>query len=672
MSVTGDSIQNASFYRLPSRRGERISLDRHPLSPDPGDKDAVRRWLDTLPRPWAIDLFCGAGGLSVGLEDAGFSVVAGADSDPVSTETHAHNIQGLSWTGDLADPSNFISQLDQWGIDEVDLLAGGPPCQPFSRAGTSKIGNLVRMGQRQAVDKRADLWANFFAIADRLNPRAILFENVPDFASAQGGTLLLALTDELKGRGYEVKVRELQAWKYRVPQHRSRLFVVGIQRGWNFEWPKPVGRRPTIRQAIGDLPVITADTRTETQVYTGPPTSMLSRLLRKGLKGIEAGQIRDHITRAVRPDDAVIYSHLKPGDTYLDVPPHLRRYRSDIFDDKYVRLSFDGLCRTITAHIAKDGYWYIHPSEDRTLSIREAARIQTFPDRFRFAGRPSNRYQQIGNAVPPLLASAIGWELRSGLEDSPDGAEQPKESTDCNSSFRESLVQWFQWNRRDFPWRRLGLNPWQVLLLEMCLHRTKADQVAQVADELLSLGQTPDSFLNNIEALGPAIDSLGLRWRSQNLRGAAEFIKNNTNGRVPDNWQELTSVPGVGDYIASAVLCFAFGRSSVLLDTNTLRIARRVAGEELKRPKWEVRLSLYELAGDKGADSEWNQALLDLGALVCRARGPKCGGCPVRSHCVAGKASALGGEYRKPDLVARENTSKTPPSQRGSQDEFGN
>ena len=672
MSIITESIQNGSSYRLPTRMGERIILDRHPLSPDPGDKDAVRRWLDTRPRPWAIDLFCGAGGLSVGLEDAGFSVVAGADSDPVSTETHAANIQGLSWTGDLSDPSDFIRQLDQWGIEGADLLAGGPPCQPFSRAGTSKIGNLVRTGQRQAVDKRADLWESFFAIADRLSPRAILFENVPDFASAQGGTLLLALTDELKDRGYEVHVRELQAWKYRVPQHRSRLFVVGVQGGWKFAWPKPVGRRPTVRQAIGDLPVIKADTRNETQVYTGPPTSMLSRLLRKGLKGKEAGQIHDHITRAVRPDDAEIYSHLKPGDTYLDVPRHLRRYRSDIFDDKYVRLTFDGLCRTITAHIAKDGYWYIHPSEDRTLSIREAARIQTFPDRFLFAGRPSNRYQQIGNAVPPLLASAIGSELRSGLEESPDGMEEPKESTSCNSSFRDSLVQWFKWNRRDFPWRRPGLNTWQVLLLEMCLHRTRADQVAQVADELLTVGQTPDSLLNNFEALGPAIDSLGLRWRSQNLRGAAEFIRNRMDGRVPDNWQELTSVPGVGDYIASAVLCFAFGRSSVLLDTNTLRIARRIAGEDLKRPKWEIRLSLYELAGDRGADSEWNQALLDLGALVCRARAPKCGVCPVRSYCVTGKATAPRGEYSKPNLVARENMSKTLPTSSGSQTEFGN
>ena len=635
------ALQNGSSFRLPKSRGERIRLDLHPMSPDPHDKDSVSAWLENRPRPWAIDLFCGAGGLSIGLEEAGFSVVAAADSDPVSTETHAANIQGLTWTGDLAKPSDFINQLDEWGIESVDLVAGGPPCQPFSRAGTSKIGNLVRMGNRQALDERADLWRSFFSIIDRLSPRAMLFENVPDFAQAQGGALLITLMEELRGRGYEVHMDILQAWKYGVPQHRSRLFVVGIAGNGKFEWPKPNGKRPTVGQAIADLPVILADTRDETQVYRGRPNSLLAKSLRKGLRGKEARQIRDHVTRAVRPDDAEIYSLLNPGDTYLDVPEHLRRYRSDIFDDKYVRLSFDGLSRTITAHIAKDGYWYIHPREDRTLSIREAARIQTFPDRFRFAGHPSRRYQQIGNAVPSMLASAIAASVRSALEDSPIHPTIQDEQAESRPSFRDNLVQWFKWNRRDFPWRRPDLNPWQVLLLEMCLHRTKAEQVAQVAVDLLRIGGTPDSFLDNSEALEPSLASLGLNWRSANLGLAAEFIRNRVDRQVPDNWQELVAIPGVGDYIASAVLCFAFNRPSVLMDTNTERIARRVSGEIPKRSKWQLRLSLRELAGNAGPDVQWNQALLDLGALVCTARAPKCGVCPVRAHCVTAKCKQM-------------------------------
>ena len=386
-----DRIEGAksnSRYQVAHRRGPRIDLNPHRNSPDPSDRDRVRAWLASRSRPWAIDLFCGAGGLSLGLEGGGFSVVAAADSDPVATETHAANIEGLTWTGDLSDPSAFIRQLDDWGIEDVDLLAGGPPCQPFSTAGMSKIGDLVRRGDRRPRDDRADLWRSFFAIVDRLNPRAMLFENVPNFAQAQGGAPLIALVDELESRGYGVHVEVLEAWRYRVPQHRSRLFVIGIAGNGSFEWPKPVGRRPTVGQAIRDLPVAQADVRDEIQVYEGPPRSVLARLLRKGLSGSESLLIRDHVTRLVRPDDAEIYKLLEPGDTYMDVPEHLRRYRSDIFSDKYLRLSFEDLSRTITAHIAKDGYWYIHPREDRTLSIREAARIQTFPDRFRFAGHP--------------------------------------------------------------------------------------------------------------------------------------------------------------------------------------------------------------------------------------------------------------------------------------------
>ena len=123
--------------RVRSSRGERIRLDPKPSSPNPEDKVQIREWLSSQPRPWAIDLFAGAGGLSLGLIEAGFSVIAAADEDATALETHAHNIGGLTWCGDLSDPTEFISQLSEWGIESVDLVAGGPPCQPFSRAGTS-------------------------------------------------------------------------------------------------------------------------------------------------------------------------------------------------------------------------------------------------------------------------------------------------------------------------------------------------------------------------------------------------------------------------------------------------------------------------------------------------------------------------------------------------------
>ena len=636
------TIGTAEDYRLPKLRGERIRLSCHPLSPNPGDPEAIRSWLENTQGSLAIDMFSGAGGLSLGLEEAGFRVVVAADSDAVAMETHAANIEGLTWVGDLSNPDDFLAQLREWGIDQVDLLAGGPPCQPFSRAGTSKIGHLVRSGIRDPYDARADLWRSFFAVIDGLNPKVVLFENVPDFATAQGGALLIALADELREHGYDPQVRILEAWRYGVPQHRSRLFVVGVSSGLHFEWPEDDEERPTLWDAIGDLPVVEGNTRYEVQDYVGDPESELGKRLRHGLPDEEAKLVRDHITRAVRQDDAEIYREMKQGADYLDVPEHLRRYRFDIFNDKYYRLSCDGLSRTITAHIAKDGYWYIHPEQDRTLSIREAARIQTFPDRFCFAGYPSSRYRQIGNAVPPMLASAIGLSVQDALKYEPTGDESTGSTHSGAADFREDLLTWFRSNGRIFTWRAGELEPWQVLILEMCLRRTQAKQVDQIAQKLIKCGKTPAEFLTNFETLEPELRTLGLRRRIDDTVSAATYVRDELNGCVPDGWQELMAIPGVGDYIASAVLCFAFGRSAVLIDTNTRRIARRVFGEDDRCPDWLARLHLHELAGGGGSDIEWNQALLDLGALVCSARAPKCQECPVRTHCEHGNRGSDG------------------------------
>ena len=147
------STTSAEAYRLPRQRGDRIRLPRHPLSPDPNEREAVRSWLKSQPRPWAIDPFSGAGGLSLGLEEAGFSVVTAADSDPVAMETHAANIPGLTWVGDLSNPDDFLSQLEALGIDEVDLLAGGPPL-PAVLARRNDRDQTSGEGGRSSIPRR--------------------------------------------------------------------------------------------------------------------------------------------------------------------------------------------------------------------------------------------------------------------------------------------------------------------------------------------------------------------------------------------------------------------------------------------------------------------------------------------------------------------------------------
>ena len=242
--------------RITNARGTSIALARRSGSPDPNNDSEVRRWLQSVPRPWAVDMYAGAGGLSLGLNQAGFSVVAAADRDARSLETHSHNIGGLSWHGDLSDPEEFISQLTRWGIRKVDLVAGGPPCQPFSHAGTPKIADLVRRGVRSPVDGRASLWKSFLDVIDHLDARAVLIENVPGFARIQSGYTLTTLLSELEKRGYCADVRELKSWRYGVPQLRKRLIVVALHESREFPWPPESDVKPSVSQAIGDLPIV--------------------------------------------------------------------------------------------------------------------------------------------------------------------------------------------------------------------------------------------------------------------------------------------------------------------------------------------------------------------------------------------------------------------------------
>jgi DNA (cytosine-5)-methyltransferase 1 len=616
-------------------RGHILRLPRHASAPDPGDLDAVRRWVTKASSPTAIDLFSGAGGLSLGLDAAGFTVLVGADNDAWAVETHTANVGGLGYTGDLTDPGDFIEHLEGWGISSVDLLVGGVPCQPFSRAGQSKIKDLVRSGTRTSQDPRAALWQSFMRVVEYLGPRVVLVENVPDLPSWDEGAVLIAFLESFRALGYTVDARVIDCFLFGVPQHRARLFIVATKATGTFEWPEPTGQFTSLRDAIGDLPVVPGGQRAEELRYRPRRTlTDFQNRMRARLGKDQTAVIHDHITRAVRDDDLEAYDLLGEGQTYADLPERLQRYRSDIFTDKYKRLSWNELSRTITAHLAKDGYWYIHPEQHRTLSVREAARIQTFPDRFRFAGQPSHRYRQIGNAVPPMMGEALGIAIKATL-----AAPVTDAAVGVHES-RDQLLEWHESNRRSFPWRRTDLQPWHVLMAEMCLHRTRADQVAPVFEALLDLAPTPQNMVANGDAALETMKSLGLRWRAENVIKVAEALVELFDGEVPDNDLELRMLPGVGDYVAQAVLCFGFGRRAVLIDTNTVRIVSRLNGRDDTR-RWQLRLDLYGMAGVRGPDAQFNYAMLDLGALVCKAGRPQCDECPLQSRCVTGSGAPV-------------------------------
>jgi DNA (cytosine-5)-methyltransferase 1 len=610
---------------LAHHRGVALRLQPKLGAPDQADLASVKRWIRAQTKPTAIDVFCGAGGLSLGLHDAGFSVLLGADNDPWSVETHRANLGGIGYCGDLAETDDFVDHLRAWGIHSVDLVAGGVPCQPFSRAGRSKIRSLVDAGIRSADDPRSQLWRSFMRVVEHLQPRAVLLENVPDLAVWDEGAVIVGFCEQLRAMGYRPRPAILNAYEHGVPQHRNRLFIVALRDGVSYDWPSASKEQVTVWDAIGDLPVAPPAQREEAVDYDGPLTPFQRRMRRK-VPRAHRQVVHDHITRDVRADDAEAFALLREGGTYEELPARLQRYRKDIFTDKYKRLEWDGLSRSITAHIAKDGYWYIHPDQHRTLSIREAARIQTFPDWFRFAGQPSLRFRQIGNAVPPLLAEAIGLRLRQALSQ-----RGPRRELPDTRRFRDDLLAWHENNGRSFPWRG-DLDPWHVLMAEVSLHRTRADQVVPVFRELCRIAPSAEAMTRDPDAARNAMRSLGLRWRADNMVAIAEVLVRDFGGLVPDNEMALMTLPGVGDYVAQAVLNFAFNRPAVLMDTNTARIVARVQGREASRT-WQMRLDLHQLAGGEGPDAPFNYALLDLGALICKASSPKCGDCPVRRHC---------------------------------------
>jgi DNA (cytosine-5)-methyltransferase 1 len=435
-------------------------------------------------RPSAIDVFCGAGGFTQGLENAGFDVCWAIDRDAAAVETYRRNHGDHVVEEDIRETDPAIDGPDiEPGT--LDLVAGGPPCPSFSTIGRAKLGSLENRSTDD--DDRNVLYRDFLRYVDYFKPATFIMENVTglinDTAVIETDTIQQSLPTDSTSTGKpvgkeipvpEIILEEMEALEYHadwevvdaadygVPQHRERVFFIGVREGdtlpdlkrWKthrepknererkmrvrstpgafkessqttFDTEPAVppfirdnpDRRPyvTVADAIMDLPSVSPGGEmppSEATEYTLPPVSPYQEWLRDIPEDGDWDDqpLRNHSCRWHNHLDLSIYKLLGHGVGWNigEVSQELQPYRDDVFPDKYKKQNPSRPASTILAHIQKNGHMFIHPTEARSLTVREAARLQSFRDSYWFPESRTNAYRLVGNAVPPRLAHAVG------------------------------------------------------------------------------------------------------------------------------------------------------------------------------------------------------------------------------------------------------------------------
>jgi len=368
----------------------------------------IRKGMRAMSSKTVIDLFCGAGGLSEGFRQAGYHVLAGNDFFEAAGETYAQTHREAKF---LPGPIQGLAAADflrAAGLrpGELDVLAGGPPCQGFS----------VYNHQRGLHDERSSLYQEYLRVVEGLQPAWVVLENVTGMTSAGGGAAVHAINKGLNSLGYDVRAEILRAEEHGVPQERRRIVFIGNRLRLPIKFPEPthgpgLSRVVTVRDAISDLPALQNGEERGIRAYAREPQSEFQREMRSG-----SNSVTNHSAAKLSRINLERLQYIPQGGSWRDIPYDLlpegmkRAKRSD-HTKRYGRLSWDGFASTILTKC--DPHWgaYFHPEQDRTLTVREAARLQSFPDWFEFKGSRTDQYVQVGNAVPPLLGRAIAQAI---------------------------------------------------------------------------------------------------------------------------------------------------------------------------------------------------------------------------------------------------------------------
>jgi DNA (cytosine-5)-methyltransferase 1 len=363
-----------------------------------------------------VDLFAGVGGLSYGFSNGPeFEVLAANEVLPAMAQAYRLNHPDVAmFEGDIKDlTGRAIRNRTKYDSTRLDLLVGGPPCQAYST-----------VGKRLLEDPRAQLFREYFRLLKELKPRMFIYENVRGLLSMEGGELFDNIVRLFATLDYKIQAVVVNAADYGVPQTRERVILIGTSEGLMFEYPEPSHCSPdaprsasgrqlppwrTLRDAIGDLPLIGAGE--ESFEYATEPQNDFQRRMRKHApRKLADHNAPSHGSRLTRIMDA-----LPEGGGIMDLPARLRPTSG--FPNTYARLWWDRPSTTITRNLGTpSSSRCIHPMVSRGLTTREGARLQSFPDRYKFYGSRTERNLQIGNAVPVLLSEALAKQVRKALD----------------------------------------------------------------------------------------------------------------------------------------------------------------------------------------------------------------------------------------------------------------
>ena len=345
-----------------------------------------------------LDLFCGAGGLSLGFELAGFKIIGGVDFKADAIATHEKNFKNsTSICGDITKITDE-QVIDLYGKDKVDVIVGGPPCQGFSASNRQQIEN----------DPRNKLFFEFIRFVKILKPKAIVIENVRQILTKDNGFAKNKIFEILEEQGYNVDVRVLTASDYGVPQKRNRAVFVGIRNDVgqiDYDLIKKEKNIVTVKEAIGEL--YDLENNKDNKLVNEPLTKFQKYLRSK------TNEIYNHEPKYPNKEVQERMKYVPQGGNWRDVPERLWKVQRDNrHSSAYRRLNENEPSITIdTGHMN-----YFHPLYNRVPTVRESARIQSFPDDFIFVGTPTSQLRQVGNAVPPLMAKAIANLVKEILD----------------------------------------------------------------------------------------------------------------------------------------------------------------------------------------------------------------------------------------------------------------